>query len=308
MADKNTDYYQTLGVARDATAEEIKLGFRKLARLHHPDVAKDKVAGEAMFKRINAAYEVLGDPEKRRYYDEEVRGVDTPRRAASGSGGTNPGAAGFAYAEADYEDMFERFFREPTMEGRTGPQRARPGEDVEAELLVTLEEAHHGVTRRFSLRRSGAQGQGEHTETYQMRVPPGVSEGTQIRLAGRGAAGHVGGAPGNLLLRVRLAPHPRFTVEGDDLHGVMDIAPWEAVLGAQVSWLTLDGKTAVRVPPNSEAGSVLRLRGLGLSGEGKKRGDIYLSLRVVVPSTTTPEERAIWEELAGKSGFKPRGG
>lgn len=311
MAVTFQDYYETLGVPRTAGAEEIKQAFRKLARLYHPDVAKNKVTGEAKFKEINEAYEVLGDPEKRRRYDElgpNWQGGDAPGRASgggadgwSGTPRSARGAPDFEFGGTGFSDFFESFFGG----GRDGLD-AQEGRDVEADLLVTLEEALRGSSRQVTLRRPGQLGQPERTDKYQVRIPPGVREGQRIRLAGQGSAGRAGGAAGDLYLRVRLARHPDFSVQEADLHCDLVLAPWEAVLGVQAKIPTLDGQTTLRVPPGSAGDSQLRLRGLGLPKEDGTRGDVYATLRIRTPATVSAEERALWAQLAALSTFKPR--
>jgi curved DNA-binding protein len=308
MAVKFQDYYETLGVARTATAEEIKLAFRKLARIHHPDVAKNKVTGEAKFKEINEAYEVLSDPDKRRRYDELgpnwQDGGGGPFAAGGNRGRTRPPAGGpdFEFGGTGFSDFFESFFGS----GRSDDAFAQEGRDVEADLLVTLEEALRGSPRKVTLRRAGGHGAPERTDTYQVRIPPGVREGQRIRLAGQGGKGSGTGSAGDLYLRVRLARHPDFSVSGADLHCDLDLAPWEAVLGVTAKIPTLDGPTTLRVPPGTAAGRQLRLRGLGLPQEDGTRGDLYATVQIRLPATVAAEERALWEQLARVSPFKPR--
>jgi len=320
MAVKYKDYYKTLGVERTAAPEEIKQAFRKLARIHHPDVAKNKAAGEAKFKEINEAYEVLGDPDKRRRYDElgedwqEVPGGEGghaayDRRRASWS----QAGPSFEFGGTGFSDFFESFFggsRDGF--GSSGEPAARegefvyPGRDIEADILVTLEEALRGSLRKVTLRRTGIDGAGERTDTYQVRIPPGVREGQRIRLAGQGGAGSGGGQTGDLYLRVRLARHPDFNVQGCDLYFDLNLAPWEAVLGVRARVPTLDGMAALRVPPGTAAGGQLRLRGLGLPRENGSRGDLYAVVRIQVPPSPSADERALWEKMARSSTFKPR--
>ncbi len=322
MAVKFQDYYETLGVARTATAAAVKLAFRKLARIHHPDVAKNKVTGEAKFKEINEAYEVLSDPEKRRRYDE--LGPDWQDGGQGGAapggprGGSHPpgGEPDFEFGGTGFSDFFESFFgrgrggfdpRHPSAD-RAGSAEsfAQHGQDVEADLLVTLEEALRGSRRKVTLRRPGHNGDAERTNTYQVRIPPGVRDGQRIRLAGQGEGGFGGGSAGDLYLRVRLARHPDFSVQGADLHCDLDVAPWEAVLGVQAKIPTLDGAASLRVPPGTAAGSQLRLRGLGLPREDQTRGDLYATMRIQTPSPVSADERVLWEQLARVSTFKPR--
>lgn len=324
MAVKFQDYYQTLGVDRGASAEEIKQGFRKLARLYHPDVAKNKVTGEAKFKEINEAYEVLSDPEKRRRYDElgtqwqdGNSGPFTPEPGQRGGPHPPRGTPDFEFGGTGFSDFFESFFgggragfgaRRPSA-GRAPRDDETPaseGQDIEADLLVTLEEALHGALRKVTLRRPGSAGQTDRTDTYQVRIPAGVREGQRIRLAGQGGAGESGGAAGDLYLRVRLARHPDFSVRAADLYCDIDLAPWEAVLGVKAKIPTLDGLTSLRVPPGTAAGSQLRLRGLGLPRENHTRGDIYATVRIKTPGSVSAEEHVLWEQLARLSPFKPR--
>lgn len=327
MAVKFQDYYETLGVPRTAAADDIKQAFRKLARLYHPDVAKDKVSGEAKFKAINEAYEVLGDPAKRTRYDElgpdwqhDNMGGETPPGANRGwrtRAGTARGEPDVEFGGTGFSDFFESYFAG----GRDGfgsrhSAGARgfggsepfiyPGQDVEADLLVTLDEALRGVTRKITLHRPGRDGEAEHTDTYQVKIPAGVREGKRIRLAGQGGAGHGGAAAGDLYLRVRLARHPDFNVQGADLHCELDLAPWEAVLGGQAKIPTLDGLMALRVPPGTAAGGQLRLRALGLLKDDGSRGDIYATVQVRTPHPVSEEEKALWAQLAKLSPFKPR--
>jgi curved DNA-binding protein len=323
MPVKFQDYYVRLGVARTASPEEIKQAFRKLARLYHPDVAKNKVAGEAKFKEINEAYEVLGDPEKRRRYDEMGENWKDAGQGPFASPGGGRGRSRSPRGEPDFEfggtgfsDFFESFFG-GGREGYGSPRQsagrmdeedlsAHQGQDVEADLLVTLEEALRGSVRKVTLRRPGGNGDADRTDTYQVRIPPGVREGQRIRLAGQGSAGHAGGSAGDLYLRVRLARHPDFTVQEADLYFDLDLAPWEAVLGVQTTIPSLGGQASLRVPPGAAAGSRLRLRGLGLPREDGSRGDLYATVRIQAPASVSTEERALWEQLARVSSFKPR--
>lgn len=322
MAVKFQDYYQTLAVPRTATAEEIKLGFRKLARIHHPDVAKDKVVGEVKFKEINEAYEVLSDQEKRRRYDELGANWQESGEGGVGTNGGRPtrgpsGATDFEFGGTGFSDFFESFFgggRDgygSRAQSSGGPDRrrhapARGGHDVEADILVTLEEALHGSLRKVTLRRPGDAANAGRVSAYQVRIPPGVREGQRIRLAGQGGTGFGGGVAGDVYLRVRLAAHPDFTVLAGDLYAELDLAPWETVLGVQAKIPTLDGATSLRVPPGAQSGSQLRLRGLGLPRQEGTRGDLYVTVRVRMPATVSSEEHVLWEQLARVSTFKPR--
>jgi curved DNA-binding protein len=314
MAVKYKDYYETLGVAKTATPDEIKQAFRKLARIHHPDVAKNKTAGEAKFKEINEAYEVLGDPEKRTKYDELGPNWQDPVGAAPGGqrgyGGGGRMPNDFEFGGTGYSDFFESFFGGSRdgygSFGRGGRDSVQPGGDVEADIMVTLEEVLNGSKRKITLRRSSEEGGEDRENTYNVAIPAGVREGQRIRLAGQGSAGTGGAQAGDLYLRVRLARHPDFNVKEADLYYDLDLAPWEAVLGVSAKIPTLDGATTLKVAAGTTAGRLLRLRGLGLPKEGGGRGDLYATARIQVPTTVTAEERALWEKLSAGSTFKPR--
>jgi curved DNA-binding protein len=308
MAVKFQDYYETLGVARAASADEIKQAFRKLARLYHPDVAKNKVTGEAKFKEINEAYEVLSDPEKRVRYDElgpnwqDGAGGHSAPGANRGRTRTQAGESDFEFSGTGFSDFFESFFGS----GQSRDAFAQEGRDVEADLLVPLEEALRGASRKVTLRRGDRSGGADRTDTYQVRIPPGVREGQRIRLAGQGGSGSGSGSAGDLYLRVRLARHPDFSVLGSDLYCDLDLAPWEAVLGVQAMIPTLDGPTSLRVPPGTAAGCQLRLRGLGLPRDERARGDLFAAVKIRTPVSVPADERALWEQLGRVSTFRPR--
>jgi curved DNA-binding protein len=322
MAVKFKDYYESLGVSRTASADEIKQAFRKLARIHHPDVAKNKAAGEEKFKEINEAYEVLGDADKRRRYDEMgpnwSDGQTAPGAPGGGSGRRSHAPAGgpdFEFGGTGFSDFFESFFSDRRSGfGSSGRRRAQDndgdfaqaGHDVEADLLVTLEEVVRGSKRKVTLRRPGDGTTADRTDTYQVRIPAGMREGQSIRLAGQGSPGFGGGAAGDLYLRVRLARHPDLDVQGNDLHCELNLAPWEAVLGVKAKIPTLDGTASLTVPPGTAAGSQLRVRGFGLPREDKSRGDLYATVRIQTPAVISAEERALWEQLAKASKFNPR--
>src|SRR5256712_319754 len=288
------DYYQTLGVPKTASEDEIRSAFRKLARKYHPDVAKDKKAAEEKFKEINEAYEVLSDPEKRKKYDQ--LGADWNRPGGfqpppqwegqqPGGGfyqwGGDGGGVEFEFGGTGFSDFFEAFFgggRGRSAFGGFGGREATAerGADVEADIMVTLEEALHGSTRTVSLRRAGS----NKVENYQVKIPRGVHEGQRIRLRGQGEAGVRGGKSGDLFLRVRLARHPDFTVEGSDLIHEVKIAPWEAVLGAELQVPTLEGKARMKLPPGTQGGQRFRLRGRGLPSAAGARGDLYVVTQI----------------------------
>src|SRR4051812_15869660 len=307
------DYYQTLGVAKGATQDEIRKSFRKLARQFHPDVAKDKKAAEAKFKEINEAYEVLGDPEKRKKYD--TLGADWERGGAQqgapgwggaggGGGQFNPGE--FSFGGTGFSDFFEQFFAGRAAGGRAaggrgagkhgffGEEPAARGGDIEADLLVTIEEAFHGARKKISFRRQ----ESAKAETYEVKIPMGVREGQRIRLAGQGQTGNRKDLSGDLYLRVRFAQHPEYRVEGDDLIHELELPAWQAVLGADATIPTPDGPVRMKIPAGTQTGQKLRLRGRGMPIAPDKRGDLYVAIEVTVPKTVSPEARAHWEALA----------
>lgn len=312
MAVQFRDYYETLGVSKTADEDEIRSAFRKLARKYHPDVAKDKKTAEEKFKQINEAYEVLSDPEKRRKYDQlgenwnQPGGFQPPPQWGAGQpgggfhrGSGENGGVEFEFGGTGFSDFFEAFFgggRGRSAFGGFGQREtmAERGSDVEADIMVTLEEALHGSTRQVSLRRAGS----KKTETYQVKIPRGVREGQRIRLAGQGEASERGGKSGDLFLRVRLARHPDFSVEGSDLVHEVKIAPWQAVLGDQLIVPTLEGNARLKLPSGTQGGQRFRLRERGLPGVSGQRGDLYVVVQIALPKKLTEREREIWEQLA----------
>ena len=315
MAVQFRDYYETLGVPKTAAEDEIRSAFRKLARKHHPDVAKDKKAAEEKFKEINEAYEVLSDAEKRKKYDQLGAGWNQPggfqpppgweaQQPGRGFhqwqwGGGENGGVEFEFGGTGFSDFFEAFFgggRGRSAFGGFGGRQATAerGADVEADIMVTLEEALHGSTRTVSLRRAGS----NKVENYQVKIPRGVHEGQRIRLAGQGEAGVRGGKSGDLFLRVRLAKHPDFSVEGSDLVHEVKIEPWRAVLGSELLVPTLEGNVRLKIPSGTQGGQRFRLRGRGLPSTSGTRGNLYVDVQINVPKKLTDREREIWGELA----------
>lgn len=314
------DYYESLGVPRTASEEEIKKAFRKLARLYHPDVAKDKKKAEEKFKEINEAYEVLGDPAKRKKFDElganwksgsEFR--PPPGYGQTFRGGRATGnAADFEFGGTGFSDFFEQMFggarRDPGGFGRSrgspGDDFAERGGDIEGDIMVTLDEALRGSVREVNVRHPV--GRTVKTETHQVKVPPGVAEGQRLRLAGRGEPGANGGPAGDLYLRVRLARHPDFEVDGPHLIYELELAPWEAVLGAEISVPTLDGPVKIKISAGTQGGQKLRVRGRGLPQPNGPRGDLLVVTRIVTPAKISDAEKKLWEQLAHGSKFNPR--
>lgn len=302
------DYYQILGLPRTAKAEEIKRAFRKLAREFHPDVAKDKKRAEEKFKEINEAYEVLSDPAKRAKYDEfgENWQLGGARPAPRGPRGRRAGNAEFEVNGAGFSNFFEqmfgaRFGQRPGF--AMGGDESERGQDIEGDIIVTLEEVLRGSVREVSVRHRV--GRSFKTETHQVKIPAGVTEGQKLRLAGRGETAAGGGAAGDLYLRVRLAKHPDFEVADHNLVHELDLAPWEAVLGAEIQVPTLTGRVTIKIAPGTQSGQKLRLRGRGLPLMDGSTGDLLVSTRIVVPESPGTD-RALWEKMAREAKFKPR--
>ena len=314
MPPPGQDYYDVLGVRRDASQEEIRQAYRKLVRTYHPDLNKDPGA-EDRFKDISEAYSVLSDPATRARYDAfgpDFRQVpedvdpDTWRRAraASGAGrgqagwGAGQAGPGFGFDEGiDLDDLLGGIFG-----GRgRGGIGAMPGADHEAGLEISLEEAYAGTRRSVTL------GGGEGARTLDVTIPPGVTNGQRIRLAGQGGRGSGGAPPGDLHLIVRIAPDPRYRVEGRDVYVDLPLAPWEAALGTSVPVdVPGGGEVKVTVPAGTSSGRRLRLRGRGLPNPRGTPGDLYAVAKIMVPRRLSSEERDLFEELAATSGFDPR--
>ena len=318
------DYYQTLGVAKTASDKELKQAYRKLARKHHPDVNPGDKSAESRFKEINEAYEVLGDPEKRRKYDElganwrmyeqaQQAGQPWPGGpgADQGAWNINMGGPG-GYRTMTEEEMHELFGNEDPFSdffrtffggggaregGRARPGRAprtQKGRDIEHEVELTLEEAYHGATRRISIK------QGGHARSVDVRIPVGVKDGSRVRAAGEGESGAHGGSSGDLYLRVRLKPHPVFERKGSDLHARLSVPVTAAVLGGEANVPTITGTVRLKIPETTQSGQVFRLKGHGMPSVGKpdERGDLYATVEIQLPRALTKEQRQHYQALA----------
>ena len=308
------DYYKTLGVARDVTAEDLKKAFRKLARKYHPDISKEADA-ELRMKEVNEAYAVLSDPEKRAAYDQVGSGYQPGqdfRPPPDWDAGFEFSGHGYSPHEAaGFSDFFAELFgrmggAQPHARHGHGGFRAQ-GEDHHAKVLLDLEDAFSGATRQINLRvpQMGANGRVQlATRTLNVKIPQGVRAGQIIRLAGQGAPGMGGGAAGDLLLEVQFKPHPRFRAEGRDLHMALPVAPWEAALGAIVTVDLPLGSVKLRIPAGAQGGRHLRVRGKGLPGAPP--GDLLLELQVVLPPADTPKARQLYETMAHELAFDPR--
>jgi curved DNA-binding protein len=301
MAVEYKDYYDVLGVPRDAAQDEIRRAYRKLAREYHPDLNADPDA-EERFKELGEAYEVLSDPDKRGRYDRLGAQWRAQEDAPSGAdfedffAGQGFPEMGGEFGDGVFSEFFERLFGDGAVPRPSGPLRGR---DIEAVLELSLEDALTGVTRRLSL------GEGHGVG---VNIPAGVREGQRIRVTGHGAPGRDGGPAGDLYLLVRFKPHAGFRRQGDDLQVDVRVAPWEAAVGATVPVSTLTGTAQVRVPAGSSTGRRLRLRGRGLPKRDGERGDLYATVQIAVPKQLSDEERELFEKLAAVSEFNPREG
>jgi DnaJ-class molecular chaperone len=320
MAVDFKDYYTTLGVAKTASEKEIKQAFRKLARKHHPDVNPGDKAAESRFKEINEAYEVLGDPEKRRKYDElganwrmYEQAAQQPGQPGSPFGGgytVNMGGGPGGYRtmseeemrdlfgnEDPFSDFFKTFFGGAAAGGgrqrSTRAPRTQQGRDIESEVDLTLDEAFHGATRRLSIKEGG------HARSVDVRIPAGVKDGSRVRAAGEGESGANGGASGDLYLRVRVLPHAMFERKGKDLHSRVAVPLTTAVLGGEALVPTMTGSVRLKIPEATQNGQVFRLKGPGMPVVGKpnERGDLYAAVDVQLPRSLTPAQRELYEAL-----------
>jgi curved DNA-binding protein len=328
------DFYESLGVPRTASQEEVQRAYRKLARKLHPDVNKSPDA-EERFKDVSEAYSVLSDPQQRKRYDvfgpdfrRVPEDVDPETWARAGAGraragaGTGAGTGGFGggfeggFGGIDFEDLFGDIFTRGTRgTGRTaggagwtaggagrygGGWGPVPGADQEAGIELSVEDAYHGTRRSLTI--SGPEG----IRTVEVTIPPGVSDGQRIRLAGQGGRGGDGGAPGDLYLIVSIRPDGRYRVQGREVFVRLPLAPWEAALGTTVPLETPGGETKVKVPPGSSSGRRLRLRGRGLPNPKGPPGDLFAEVQIMVPARLSDEERRLFEQLAAVSTFDPR--
>ena len=313
------DYYSSLGVAKTASQKEIKAAYRKLARKHHPDVNQGDKSSEGRFKEINEAYEVLGDPDKRKKYDElgaNWRQYEQAGAAGAGAGfggGFNPGqSSGYRTMTQDdlnemfggdhpFSDFFETFFGGGGQQtrGRGGRARARAGRDVEQDIELSLEDAFQGAMRRFSIQHDG------EARSVDVRIPAGVSEGSRVRVAAEGERGTGGAKAGDLYLRIRITPNAQFERRGRDLYTHVPIPLTTAVLGGEAEVRTIAGKSLrLKVPPTTQNAQVFRLRGHGMPATGKtgETGDLYATVDVQLPKELTPQQREHFEALR-KSGL-----
>ena len=308
------DYYAVMGVDRDASQDEIKRAYRKLARKYHPDVSSEPDA-EARFKELGEAYEVLKDPEKRAAYDglgADWKAGQDFRPPPDWNEGFEFHGGGFTGATADqFSDFFDSLFGRGAPGGGFARSSRRSfharGEDTQAKILIDIEDAYTGRTRPIAL---------EHTEigpdgrpsvkkrTLNVRIPKGVRQGQHIRLAGQGSPGIGGGEPGDLYLEVEFRPHRYYRVEGKDVFIDLPVAPWEAALGASVKVTTPSGNVDLTIPPNSANGRKLRLRDRGIPA--KQPGDLFVVLNIALPKADTESAKAAYSEFGKAFEFRPR--
>lgn len=319
------DYYKILGLNKSASEDDIKRAYRKLARKYHPDV-NTAVSAEEKFKEVSEAYEVLKDPEKRKKYDDygqnweqtgprakpewqwDFRQQDQrherPQQYRYASSFDMGGAA-------DFSDFFRSFFgEETTREGRTTKSDwSTPGRSQEAEITISLADAYHGLIKNISLQSYEDDGRGgvkPATKNFRVRIPKGINDGATIRLTGQGEKGAGGAQDGDLLLKINIQPDARFRLEGNDLHTIVPVSPWEAALGAKIPVETMNGSVTLTVPRGSQNGRRLRLRGKGMPKKQGGAGDLIVDLDIHVPKTLSSEEERLFAELARVSRFKPR--
>lgn len=330
MAVQFKDYYALLEVPRSATADEINKAHRRLARKYHPDLNPGDKQSAEKFKDIQEAYEVLSNPKKRERYDQlgpnwqAAADFRPPPRGGNGTAGFQD--AGEYFGRGGFSDFFEGLFGRGGRASYRGAGFQMQGQDVDADLPITLEEAHRGTRRSVSLeidepcsecggsgiknnkRCPACHGTGTRPaeKTLEVTIPAGVRDGSVLRLSGQGEAGSGGQPAGDLRIHIRLLPHSRFTVDEDNLTTEVPVAPWEAVLGARVTVQGLDGPVELTVRPGSQTGQKLRLRGQGLRRRDGGAGDLYIRLKVVVPTSPSIEERELFQRLAGISTFQPR--
>ncbi len=337
MATQTKNYYETLGVKKSASTEDIRKAFRKLARKYQPDVNPGNKQAEEKFKEISEANDVLSDPKKRKIYDqvgyysdnidpETAEAYARAGRNPGGGGGAGFGAGGFggfpgagfpgaqrevhfdfggdAEGGGGFRDIFSGIFS--GFGGRTEPQGPTPGTDVEYQASIPFWTAIRGGTLRLNLQRPGETGM--HTEPLELRIKPGTRDGQRIRIPGRGNPGQRGAGAGDLYIITKIEPHPVFRREGDDIHVEVPIMPWEAALGSKVEVPTIDGRAQLRVPPGTQSGQKLRMRGRGVKSATKEgtQGDEIVEIKIVVPKVPNVEAKEVWQQLEKLQPEDPR--
>ena len=310
---KYKDYYEILGVPKDATADAIKKAYRKLAHQYHPDVSKDP-KGEEKFKDVSEAYKTLKDPEARSAYDKlgsHQPGEDFQPPPDWGQQYAGAGGGNFSFDDIDLSDLFAGLggrggFRSGGPRGGNFPI---PGQDFEVAAPITIEDAYRGTELDLNLSVPEYDEQGRMRRvplTFKARIPKGVTDGERLRLPGKGGKGLNGGANGNLYLNIALQPHALYRATGHDLYLDLPLAPWEAALGASVEVPTLGGPVRLKVPAGTNTGQKLRLGKRGLPKRGEGEGDLFAIVQIVVPPSPTDREKALFKDLAEASTFNPR--
>jgi curved DNA-binding protein len=306
------DYYKIMGLKRDASQDEIKRAHRKLARKYHPDVSKEPDA-EAKFIAAGEAYEVLKDPQKRSAYDQlgdNLKAGQDFNPPPNWDSGFEFRGGGFTQEDVGgFSDFFEELFGQQGRRGHAtySNQFNSPGQDHHAKVVVDLEDAFHAATRSISLQSPELDAQGQMrltNRTLNVKIPRGIKEGQQIRLAGQGSPGIGQGGKGDLYLEIHFKPHPIYRAEGRNLYMQLPVTPWEAALGATVKAPTPEGNVDLKIPAGSNSGNRLRLKGRGIPGN--PAGDIYVTLSVVTPPAENEQARALYTEMANKLAFNPR--
>lgn len=313
------NYYDILGVGKKASQDEIKKAYRKLAKKYHPDTNPGNKESEEKFKAANEAYEVLGDEEKRKKYDNLGEGFNfqdgydfDPSQFGYGKNVKYEYKTGNA---GDFSDFFNLFFGGGSFGGssfdfddilgRSGNARSfsrnysMQGEDSEAEIEITPEEAFNGIEKRVTISGRGSD------KTISFRVPPGIREGEKIKLSGQGSPGTNGGKSGDLYLKIRFKPGSRFEIDNDNLQAVLSLSPWEAALGGEIPFDTIDGRIIVKIPPGVQTDSKIRVAGKGYKNRNGGRGDLFLKIRMVNPNSLSKEEKELYEKLKQVSKFRP---
>ncbi len=299
------DYYQILGVSRNANQDEIKRAYRKLARKYHPDVSKEKEA-EHRFKEVGEAYEVLKDPQKRATYEQ----LGTHWRAGEEFRAPPGFNSNFDFSGSEFSDFFDSLFGDRRTPGRHSTRRSpfrRTGKDQHTKIAITLEEAYQGSTRTLQVQVPEMESNRQiytKTHTLNVKFPPGIIQGQKIRLSGQGSVGMGGGPNGDLYLEIEFQPHRFYRAEGRDIYMTLPITPWEAALGSTMAVPTLGGKVEMKIQAGSQSGQKLRLKGRGFPG--KPPGDHYIVLQIVTPKANTEKARAFYRKMAQELPFNPR--
>lgn len=304
------DYYEVFGVSRNADADEIRQAYRRLARQYHPDVNRGDKQAESRFKEINEAYEVLGDPAKRRKYDQLGVNWQAYQRAGQGPGGfdwgpwAGRGGAGRGnvdsgdfhdlFGDGRFSEFFQAFFANAGAANRGTEHNPRPqrGRDIEQTVSITLEEAYNGTQRLLT----------SNSRRLEVKIPPGVQNGSRVRVAGEGQPGRLGGAPGDLYLVIDVQTHSLFQRDGDDVRCQVAVDLFTAVLGGQIDVRTLTGRGALQIPPGTQPGQVFRLRGQGMPvlNDPERRGNLLAKIQVRIPTQLTEKEKSLFQELANR--------